>query len=61
LSKETEIIYYERKKMPVYGCMLRRKYLEALVNDKKKASDPCLFCEERATCFSNPVTFNAET
>jgi hypothetical protein len=51
-----ELREYEKKVMPVLGCMERRKYVEAYLR-KDRYIDPCLMCAKRETCVKTVVSF----
>lgn len=53
---ETKLQRFEKKIMPVVGCMERRKYVEAYLR-RDHYLDPCLICENRLGCYKPLVVF----
>jgi hypothetical protein len=55
-----ELIKFEKKIMPVLGCMQRRKYVEAYLRGDHYL-DPCLICDKRPECVKQTVYFAPDT
>jgi len=53
---ETVILPKDSKFMPVFGCLARRLYVEAVL-EKKYRLDPCLLCEQREKHIKTVVCF----